>query len=89
MLSHGRQFFPDHLLGRGVTCLNFLAIGGAGVLQALSGQSMRLATSSGTAPVEAYSTIHLALGGVLLVALLLFLRVPAKPVVSPAAAVSG
>ncbi len=31
MLSHGRQFIPDHLLGRGVTVLNFLAIGGAGL----------------------------------------------------------
>jgi MFS family permease len=79
MLSHGRQFFPDHLLGRGVTCLNFLAIGGAGVLQALTGQSMRLATEAGTAPIQAYATIHLALGAVLFVALLLFLRTPARP----------
>ncbi len=87
MLSHGRQFIPDHLLGRGVTCLNFLAIGGAGVLQALTGQSMRLATESATAPVAAYATIHLALGAALLLALLLFLRTPAKPAVAAGPAV--
>ncbi len=81
LLSHGRQFFPDHLLGRGVTFLNFLAIGGAGLLQALTGQSMRLAGVSGTPPAEAYSLIHTALGLALLVALLLFLRVPAKPAI--------
>jgi MFS family permease len=79
LLSHGRQFFPDYLLGRGVTCLNFLAIGGAGLLQAGTGLYMKQSVAIGTAPVEAYSTIHLMLGFVLAVALLVFLKAPAKP----------
>ena len=33
MIAHGRSFFPPHLAGRGVTFLNFLAIGGAGLAQ--------------------------------------------------------
>jgi len=80
MLSHGRQFFPDHLLGRGVTCLNFLAIGGAGLLQAVTGRFIEDAFGSGRSPVEAFGTMHLAMGLTLLAMLALFLRAPAKPV---------
>ncbi|MDQ4061346.1 MAG: MFS transporter, partial [Pseudomonadota bacterium] len=32
LMAHARRFFPDHLLGRGVTFFNFLAIGGAGLV---------------------------------------------------------
>lgn len=79
MLSHGRQFFPDHLLGRGVTCLNFLAIGGAGLMQAATGRFIGQALESGMSPKEAFSAMHIAMGLVLLAMLLLFLRAPAKP----------
>ncbi len=79
MLSHGRQFFPDHLLGRGVTVLNFLAIGGAGLMQALTGAAIDAALAAGTPPAQAFASMHLALGLVLLVALALFLRAPARP----------
>ncbi len=30
LMAHGRSFVPDHLLGRGITLLNVLFIGGAG-----------------------------------------------------------
>lgn len=80
LLSHGRQFFPDHLLGRGVTFLNFLAIGGAGLMQAATGRAMEAALNAGTPPAQAFAHMHLALGLVLLLALALFLRVPARPV---------
>ena len=36
-MAHGKSFVPDHLIGRGVTLLNFCAIGGAGLLQWASG----------------------------------------------------
>lgn len=77
MLSHGRQFVPDHLLGRGVTFLNFLAIGGAGLLQAATGRWIDGALASGAA--SAFGAMHAAMGLLLLAALLLFLRAPAKP----------
>jgi MFS family permease len=79
MLSHGRQFVPDHLLGRGVTFLNFLAIGGAGLLQAATGRWIDGALASGMAPESAFGAMHVAMGLVLLAALALFLRAPAKP----------
>jgi sugar phosphate permease len=80
LLSHGRQFFPDHLLGRGVTFLNFLCIGGAGLLQALTGQYIRHAQAAGIPRIDAYANMHLAMGLLLLLVLVLFLKAPAKPV---------
>jgi MFS family permease len=38
IMSHGRAFFPPHMVGRGVTFLNMFGIGGAGLLQFLSGR---------------------------------------------------
>ena len=37
VVAHGRSFVPLELSGRGVTLMNLFAIGGVGVLQALSG----------------------------------------------------
>ena len=37
VVAHGRSFVPIELSGRGVTLMNLFAIGGVGVLQALSG----------------------------------------------------
>lgn len=38
LMAHGRAFLPSHLIGRGVTLLNFCSIFGAGVMQFASGQ---------------------------------------------------
>lgn len=57
LMAHGRSFVPDHLLGRGITLLNVLFIGGAGLLQPLSGKLMtRL---EGSSPADAYAALHL------------------------------
>ncbi len=37
IMAHGRAFLPPHLLGRGVTLINFFGIAGAGLMQAASG----------------------------------------------------
>jgi predicted MFS family arabinose efflux permease len=47
--AHGRRFYPSHLMGRGVTLLNALSIGGAGVLQFFTG-ALVTATSNPGAP---------------------------------------
>ncbi|MDJ0613314.1 MAG: MFS transporter [Rhizobiaceae bacterium] len=36
-MAHGKSFVPKRMVGRGVTLLNFCAIGGAGLLQWISG----------------------------------------------------
>ncbi|NBR11749.1 MAG: MFS transporter, partial [Alphaproteobacteria bacterium] len=40
LMAHGRAFVPDHLLGRGITFLNILFIGGAAIIQPISGAVM-------------------------------------------------
>lgn len=37
LMAHARGFFPAHLVGRGVTLMNFFGIGGVGLLQFASG----------------------------------------------------
>lgn len=38
IIAHGRAFVPPHLVGRGVTLLNFFGIGGVGIMQFASGR---------------------------------------------------
>jgi nitrate/nitrite transporter NarK len=57
LMAHGRSFFPQRVLGRGVTLLNLCSVGGAGVLQMLSARVHAAAPSS---PPEApYAAIFL------------------------------
>ncbi len=71
LMTHGRSFVPDHLLGRGITLLNVLFIGGAGVLQPVSGALMkRLADAP---PEQAYATLHLIFAGLLAASLVIYL----------------
>jgi predicted MFS family arabinose efflux permease len=44
LIAHGRSFMPPHLVGRGVSLLNFFAIGGVGLLQLASGHVHAMAT---------------------------------------------
>jgi MFS family permease len=78
LLSHGRPFFPDHLLGRGVTFLNFLSIGGAGLMQAVTGQIMERLLQVHPAPT-AYAMLHVGMALTVLAALVLFSFAPVKP----------
>jgi predicted MFS family arabinose efflux permease len=71
LMAHGRSFVPDHLLGRGITLLNILFIGGAGILQPVSGAFMSAIT--GRSPAEAYASLHLAFGLLLIAALAVYI----------------
>ncbi len=46
LMAHARGFFPAHLVGRGVTLLNFFGIGGVGLLQFGSGVLVTRAEAS-------------------------------------------
>jgi MFS family permease len=70
LMAHGRSFVPDHLLGRGITLLNVLFIGGAGVLQPLSGLLMSRMQDHPTA--EAHATLHLIFAGLLVMGLVIY-----------------
>jgi MFS family permease len=71
LMAHGRAFVPDRLLGRGITLLNVLFLGGAGLLQPLSGAFMT-AMRDGL-PAEAHARLHLAFGLAILAALAVYL----------------
>lgn len=80
MMAHGSAFLPAHLMGRGVTMLNFFWVGGAGAMQLLSGLVFEAAARGGE-PVAAYQTLFWFYAGSLGLALavyLLFAR-DAKP----------
>jgi MFS family permease len=74
LMAHARQFFPAHLLGRGLTLMNMLFIGGAGIMQPISGAFMK--AQADALPLEAYAALHqsFALALVISVAIYLFSR---------------
>ncbi len=45
-MAHSRAFFPPHLVGRGVTLMNFFTIGGVGVMQFATGAVVSSAADS-------------------------------------------
>jgi predicted MFS family arabinose efflux permease len=68
LMAHGRRFYPPRLLGRGVTFQNFLFIGGASVMQSLSGRFITVSEHAGVSPATSYGRLHIAFGLVLIAA---------------------
>ncbi|UIJ73926.1 MFS transporter [Aurantimonas sp. HBX-1] len=56
IMAHARAMVPAHLIGRGVTLMNFFSIGGAGVIQFLSGGVFATAAAR-TSPENAYAIL--------------------------------
>lgn len=54
--AHGRSFVPAHLVGRGVTLMNFFSIGGVGLMQFISGELVKASTVPGE-PATAYHAL--------------------------------
>ncbi len=79
LMAHARLFFPAALLGRGVTFMNFLFIGGAGLVQWLSGLFVEAGRAGGIAADQAFGELHLAFGFALLLATLVYVFAPARP----------
>ena len=78
-MAHGRAFVPPHLTGRGVTLLNFCAIGGAGFMQWLSGSIVEYGTVPGE-PVAAYQFLFAFYAIVMASAIVVYLfSTDAKP----------
>jgi hypothetical protein len=71
LMAHGRSFVPDHLLGRGLTLMNILFIGGAGIVQPISGAVMNQMKDLPVA--DGYATLHFSFGVSLVVALAIYI----------------
>ncbi|MGE0023875.1 MAG: MFS transporter [Hyphomicrobium sp.] len=72
LMAHARSFFPEHLLGRGITLANFLCMAGAGIIQVLSGERVGFLKATSNAET-AYASLHLSFGLVLLGAVVLYM----------------
>jgi predicted MFS family arabinose efflux permease len=79
VMAHARMFFPAHLLGRGVTAMNFLFIGGAGLMQWVSGHLVQATTAAGWTPAATYAALHGGVALLLVAALVPYLMSPARP----------
>lgn len=79
LMAHGRRFFPPRLLGRGVTFLNFIFMGGAGAIQAASGALVRSGEAAGVDPAAMFGRLFSGFGLVLLAATAVYALAPAAP----------
>ncbi|MDQ2089625.1 MFS transporter [Marimonas arenosa] len=73
LMAHGRSFYPDHLVGRGVTLMNLFAIGGVGVMQVITGKLFAAAEATGQGAGYAYQTLFGFFGVTVLVGLIIYL----------------
>lgn len=89
LLAHGRAFLPDHLLGRGITFMNFVFISGAGLLQWISGLYVESLKSAGDPPPSVYAALHLVFALTLLATTVVYLWSRDKPPPRPARANGG
>ena len=62
MIAHGRSFFPHHFAGRGVTFLNLLTMGGAGLAQIASGWLYAAAAAEPADGAGPYAAVFLFFG---------------------------
>ncbi|NLH80735.1 MAG: MFS transporter [Phyllobacteriaceae bacterium] len=58
LMAHTRAFLPAALLGRGLTLMNMALIGGAAILQPLSGVFVKRMLAAGVAPANAHGTLY-------------------------------
>jgi MFS family permease len=83
LMAHGRLFFPDDLIGRGMTFVNFGFIAGTALIQLGSGFYIQRARDAGVDPAATYAGLHFGFAALLAVSLAIYLFAPARP--TPAA----
>ena len=80
IIVHGRGFYPDRLMGRGVTVVNTAVLGGAALMQGLTGLiAGMLAPGALELPTDVYRVIFATLATVLTLALAVYSTCPDKP----------
>lgn len=73
VMAHARAFLPDHALGRGLTLMNTFMIGGAALLQPISGVLVGRLQSAGMPAADIYGTLFGVFGVTLAVSLAIYL----------------
>jgi sugar phosphate permease len=77
LMAHGRTFLPDHLIGRGVTLMNFGSIFGVGLMQFVTGGIVSGQTDP--ASPATYQILFGTYAAVVLVALLVYVTSKDSP----------
>ncbi|MCO5085085.1 MAG: MFS transporter [Rhizobiaceae bacterium] len=72
LMAHARAFLPKHLVGRGVTLMNFFSIGGIGVMQFATGAVVTRNFTPGD-PAAAYQALFAFYAALIAVAVLIYL----------------
>lgn len=78
LMAHARIFFPAHLLGRGMTAVNFLFIAGAALIQAGSGWFIASQRAAGLDPAATFANLHWVFAGLLLASAAVYALTPEK-----------
>jgi predicted MFS family arabinose efflux permease len=79
VMAHARLFFPDHLIGRGMTTMNFLFISGASLVQIGSGWFIAAERGTGLPPATIFANLHWLFVALLLASLAIYTRAPERP----------
>lgn len=79
LMAHARLFFPDHLIGRGMTFMNFFFIAGASALQAGSGWLIAAGKRAGLDPATAFAQLHWTFAAILAASVAIYALAPARP----------
>ena len=75
LMAHGRSFLPPHLVGRGMTFLNMMSIGGVGVMQFAS-RPVYAAAEAAYPPAQAFAMLWLFFLIPLVIGFLLYFLTP-------------
>lgn len=78
LMAHARTFFPEHLVGRGMTFINFLFIAGAGLIQWGSGWFVAVQRANGRDAALAFANMHWGFAALLLVSTAIYLATPER-----------
>ena len=73
LVAHGRSFFPDHLMGRGVTLINLFGIGGVGIMQNVTARVFNAKTAASQGPIVSYNAVILVFCVTLLLGLVIYI----------------
>jgi MFS family permease len=80
IIAHGRAFYSDRQMGRGVTVVNTAVLLGSGTWQAITGAIAGvLAPGAASLPPDAYRVIFATLAVALACALFIYRHCPDKP----------
>lgn len=79
LMAHARLFFPPHLIGRGMTFVNFLFIAGAALVQSASGWFIAAELKTGLDPATTYAHLHWIFAAILLGCTAIYLAAPSRP----------